>query len=181
MRALIVSCCKCGELALWQEGRGSMNIVQLCAVIPVVLLILGNGAAKAGQTVDDVGYMACVNDKWDEKEVEKGHKLVDFAGRCVNVPTDPAAPKNAGDCVGKYEYMPDESWKGSGTCTYTFKGGDTVSDSWEEGSELGQAYIYKFTGGTGKYQGATGGGTYFYENITDTLAGGTYKGQLVLP
>jgi hypothetical protein len=42
-------------------------------------------------------------------------------------------------------------------------------------------YIYKFTGGTGKYQGASGGGTYMYENIADTLAGGTYKGQLVLP
>ena len=24
----------------------------------------------------------------------------------------------------KYEYMPDESWKGSGTCTFTFLGGD---------------------------------------------------------
>ena len=88
----------------------------------------------------------------------------------VNVPNDPAAPKNAGDCVGNDEYMPDGSWKGSGTCTYTFKGGDKVNDSWEEGSQL-KEYIYKFTGGTGKYQGASGGGTYMYENITDTLAG----------
>ena len=127
-----------------------------------------------------MGAMACVNDKWDEKEPEKGHKLVDFAGRCINVPNDPAAPKNAGDCVGNDEYMPDGSWKGSGTCTYTFKGGDKVNDSWEEGSQL-KEYIYKFTGGTGKYQGASGGGTYMYENITDTLAGGTFKGQLVLP
>ena len=140
----------------------------------------GTGAASAGQPINEAGALACVNDKWDEKEPEKGHKLVDFAGRCINVPNDPAAPKNAGDCVGNYEYMPDESWKGSGTCTYTFKGGDTVSDSWEEGSHL-KDYIYKFTGGTGKYQGASGGGTYMYENITDTLAGGTFKGQLVLP
>ena len=29
---------------------------------------------------------------------------------------------------------------------------------------------YKITGGTGKYQGASGGGTYLYENLTDTLA-----------
>ena len=76
--------------------------------------------------------------------------------------------------------MPDGSWKGSGTCTYKFKDGDTENDSWEEGSHL-KEYIYKITGGTGKYQGATGGGTYMYENITDTLSGGTYKGQLVLP
>ena len=157
-----------------------MNLKQLFVAVPTTLLILGSGIANAGQTIDDVGAMACVNDKWDEKEPEKGHKLVDFAGRCINVPNDPAAPKNAGDCVGNDEYMPDGSWKGSGTCTYTFKGGDKVNDSWEEGSQL-KEYIYKFTGGTGKYEGASGGGTYMYENITDTLAGGTFKGQLVLP
>jgi len=148
--------------------------------VPAALLILGNGEVSAGQTINEAATMACVNDKWDEKEVDKGHKLVDFAGRCINVPNDLAAPKSAGRCVGKYEYMPAESWKGSGTCTYTFKGGDTLSDSWEEGSHL-KEYTYKYTGGTGKYAGASGGGTYMYENITDTLSGGTFKGQLVLP
>ena len=78
------------------------------------------------------------------------------------------------------EYMPDERWKASGTCTDTYKGGDTVSESWEEGSHL-KEYTYKITGGTGKYQGASGGGTYLYENLTDTLAGGTYKGTMQLP
>ena len=102
-----------------------MNLKQLFVTVPAAFLMLGNGPAKAGQTINEAGAMACVNDKWDEKEPEKGHKLVDFAGRCINVPNDPAAPKYAGDCVGNYEYMPDESWKGSGTCTYTFKGGDT--------------------------------------------------------
>jgi hypothetical protein len=143
-------------------------------------LLLGMSPATAGQTISEEAAMACVNDKWDETEPEKGHKLVDFVGRCINVPNDPAAPKSAGDCVGKYEYMPDGSWKGSGTCTYTFKDGDKISDAWEEGSHL-KAYEYKYTGGTGKYAGASGGGTYTYENITDTLAGGTYKGQVVLP
>ena len=135
-----------------------MNLKHLFVAVPTTLLILGSGVANAGQTIKDVGAMACVNDKWDEKEPEKGHKLVDFAGRCINVPTDPAAPKNAGDCVGNYEYMPDKSWKGNGTCTYTFKGGDKLSDSWEEGSHL-KEYTYKFTGGTGTYEGASGGGT----------------------
>ena len=157
-----------------------MNLKQLVVAVPTTLLILGSGVANAGQTIKDVGAMACVNDKWDEKEPEKGHKLVDFAGRCINVPDDAAEAKNAGDCVGKYEYMPDGSWKGSGTCSYTFKGGDKQNDSWEEGSHL-KEYTYKITGGTGKYEGASGGGTYMYENITDTLAGGRCKGQVVLP
>jgi hypothetical protein len=144
------------------------------------VFILGDGTANAGQTINEAGAIAFVVDKWDEKEPEKGHKLVDMAARTVAIPDDPAAPKYTEDCVGKYEYMADERWKGSGTCTYTFKSGDKMYDSWEEGSDL-KEYPYKITGGTGKYEGASGGGTYFYENLTDTLSGGTYKGQLVLP
>jgi hypothetical protein len=121
-----------------------------------------------------------VNDKWDETEPDKGHKLVDYAGRCVDIPNDPAAAKYTEDCVGKYEYMPDGSWKGSGTCTVNQKGGDKIYNTFEEGSDL-KEYTYKTTSGTGKYQGASGGGTYFYENLTDTLSGGTYKGTIRLP
>ena len=117
----------------------------------------------------------------DEKEPDKGHKLVDYAGRCVTIPDDPAAtPMATDDCVGNYEYMPDGSWHGSGTCTHNLKGGDKIHETWEEGSQL-KEYPYKITGGTGKYEGASGGGTYIYENLTDTLSGGRYKGQLVLP
>jgi integrase len=62
----------------------------------------------------------------------------------------------------------------------TFKGGDTLQESFEEGSHL-KEYTYKYTGGTGKYKGATGGGTYTSENLTDTTAWGRYKGTIVLP
>ena len=82
--------------------------------------------------------------------------------------------------MGKYEYMPDKSWKATGTCTNTYKGGDKRYETWEEGSHP-KEYTFKTTGGTGKYEGASGGGTYMYEGLTDTLFGGTYKGQLVLP
>ncbi|MGB8119951.1 MAG: hypothetical protein WCF56_14710, partial [Pseudolabrys sp.] len=60
-----------------------MTLERLFIAIPAALFILANWPANAGQTIDDVGAIACVNDKWDEKEVEKGHKLVDYAGRCV--------------------------------------------------------------------------------------------------
>ena len=157
-----------------------MKLKQLSVAVPVALIVVGSGAAHAAQTINEAGALACVNDKWDEKEVEKGHKLVDWAGRYVATPDDPAGLKNTGDCIGKYEYMPDGSWKGAGTCTVTFKSGDTLQESWEEGSHL-KEYSYKYTGGTGKYEGAKGEGTYTTENLTDTLAGGKYKGQIVLP
>jgi hypothetical protein len=66
------------------------------------------------------------------------------------------------------------------TATRYNEAGDTVTSTWEEGSNL-KENPYKYTGGTGKYQGASGSGTYTYENLTDTLAGGRYKGTMQLP
>ena len=62
----------------------------------------------------------------------------------------------------------------------TYKNGDKLNQTWEEGSHL-KEYTYKWTGGTGKYEGASGGGTYTYDNLTDTLSAGAFKGQLILP
>jgi hypothetical protein len=157
-----------------------MNLMKLFVAASVALLVLGNGGANAGKTIEEAGVLVCVNDKWDEKEVEKGHKLVDFVGRCGDIPDDPAAERYSEDCVGKYEYMPDQSWKGSGSCTLNFKGGDHVMATWEEGSHL-KEYTYKYGGGTGKHAGATGDGTYSYESLSDTLSGGRFKGKMILP
>ena len=158
-----------------------MNFMHIFVVLTAAFLLIGSRATEAGQTINDVSAMACVNDKWDVKEPEKGHKLIDYVGRCVNIPDDVAAPKFTSDCVGKYEYMPDGSWKGSGTCAYAFKGSeDKVNMTWEEGSHLKES-IYKNTGGTGKYENASGGGTYTLEELTETLQGGKHKGTIELP
>ena len=156
-----------------------MELKQLSVVVPVALIVVGSGAAHAAQTINEAGALACVNDKWDVKEPEKGHKLVEYAGRCISVPDDQTEPKYTMERVGNYEYMPDGSWKGTGTCTDNYPGGK-ISLTWEEGSHL-KEYSYTKTGGTGKYQGVKGGGTYMYESLTDTLSGGRYKGELVLP
>ena len=138
------------------------------------------GIANAGQIVEEAGVMVCINDTWDEKELEKGHKLVDNKARCVYVPDDPAVSSYSDECVGKYEYMPDESWKGSGSCTET-KDGDKRVDAWEEGSHL-KEYTYKLISDTGKYEGIKGGGTYFYKELPSTpFIGGRYKGKMELP
>ena len=114
----------------------------LFAAVPATLLILGSGVAKAGQTIDETGAIACVNDKWDEKESRRAISWSTTPGRCVKVPADPAAPKATEECVGNYEYMPDGSWKGAGTCTRTVKGGDKMYETWQEGSHL-KEYPYK--------------------------------------
>ncbi len=157
-----------------------MNALQIIVSVPLALLAFGAGAALAGQTINEAGTISCVVDKWDEKEPEKGHKLVDAVSRCVLIPDDQAMPKVSEACKGNYEYKPDGSWKATGTCVDTLPGGDTMSLTWEEGSHL-KEYTFQKTGGTGKYKGATGGGTYLYEGLTDTLFGGRYKGTVQLP
>ena len=160
--------------------RTIMNLMHVFVASAAAFLIHGSSAANAGQTINEAGAIACVNDKSKESEPDKGHKLVDLAQRCILIPDDAAVPKFTQDCVGNYEYMPDGSWKGTGTCTNIYKGGDKASLTWEEGSHL-KEYTYKYTGGTGKYEGASGGGTYMYEGLTDTLFGGKYKGTIELP
>jgi len=157
-----------------------MTLKRLILVVLAALISPAAQPASAGQTVEEAGAIACVTDKWDEKEVEKGHKLADAVSRCVLIPDDPAMPKVTEECKGRYEFNPDGSWKASGTCMDTFKNGDTMTLTWEEGSHL-KEYTFKKTGGTGKYQGVKGGGTYLYENLTDTLAGGRYKSKIELP
>jgi hypothetical protein len=158
-----------------------MDLKHLFIALLAALCIMGTWTANAGQTINQAGAIACVNDKWDVKEPEKGHKLIDYAGRCILIPDDATAMKSTEDCVGKYEFMPDESYKGSGTCAEKFKeAADTLTHTWEEGSDLKESR-YKFTGGTGKYEGASGGGTYTLDELTDTLYGGKYKGAIELP
>jgi hypothetical protein len=165
--------------ARFLASQRGFNLSRLALVPAAAALILGSGAAAAGETIKDTGAMACITDKWDVKEPEKGHKLIDAAMRCVLVPDDDNEPSISQDCAGNYEYLPDQSWKGSGTCTDNYPGGK-IYLTWQEGSHF-KEYTYTKTGGTGKYEGVKGGGTYMYQSLTDTLSGGKYKGEIVMP
>jgi hypothetical protein len=154
---------------------------KLFAAVSVPLLVFGNGSAIGGRTENEAGSLICQIDKWNENQPEKVRKLVDYAGRCMIVPNDPTAPKVTEECTGQFEYMPDETWKANGTCIDTYPSGDKKYLTWEEGSHLNKEFTYEVTGGTGKYQGVKGNGTYRYENLTDTVYGGPIIGKLELP
>ena len=132
--------------------------------------------------------LALVVDKWNVSEPEKGHKLVEYAGRGLGIPDDRTEPPAVGSYLGNYEFMPDGSWKGAGIATETFEGEGTTYYTWEEGSTLTEN-TYKYTGGTGIYEGVSGGGTYtLYEGVSGggpytpcTLQGCRYKDQIVFP
>lgn len=149
--------------------------------LALTLLIASSSTqAIAGKSSNEAGVLVCVTDKWDEREPEKGHKLVDMTARCVVMPDDPAGLRYTEECAGKYEFMPDGTFKANGSCTYALKSGDKIFDTFEEGSHLKES-TYKITGGTGAYQNVGGGGTYSCETLTDTLCGGRYKGSVMQP
>jgi hypothetical protein len=146
-------------------------------------------AAKSAveDTMPDVskGALALVIDKWSVSEPEKGHKVVEYAGRGLGIPDDDTEPPAGGSYMGTYEFKPNGSWHGSGTGTETFKDGSTTEYTWEEGSHLEKG-TYKYTRGTGKYEGVSGGGTYtLYEGYEiykpGTLQGCKYIDQIELP
>ena len=137
---------------------------------------------------ESTGALALVVDKWNVSEPEKGHKLVEYAGRGLGIPDDRTEPRAVGSYLGNYEFWPDGRWKGAGIATETFEGEGTTYYTWEEGSTLTEN-TYKYTGGTGIYEGVSGGGTYtLYEGVSGggpytpcTLQGCRYKDQIVFP
>lgn len=149
------------------EGIFIAALAALCA--------FGQGAAAA----DSEGDNACVVDKWDEKTQDNGGKLVDYTGRCIIIPDDKTPPV-AEPCAGVYKYEQDGSWKGTGTCTLIYKGGDTILTTWEEGSSRKEG-VYTITGGTGKYKGAKGGGSYTYVDLAEKIQAGRIKGEIIMP
>ena len=60
-------CCRPNAVAM----EDSMNITRVFVASTAAFLILGGAGAKAGQTINDVGAIACANDKWDVKEPKK--------------------------------------------------------------------------------------------------------------
>ena len=122
------------RLSIW---RGHIiKLKRIIIAVPAVFLVFSSCVAIA-KTINKAGALVCVTDKYTEKELEKGHKLADWVGRCVGIPDNSAAEMYTSDCVGKYEFKPDQSYKASGSCTINFKGSsDHVTETWEEGSPL---------------------------------------------
>ena len=82
---------------------------------------------------ESTGALALVVDKWNVSEPEKGHKLVEYAGRGLGIPDDLTEPPAVGSYLGNYEFMPDGSWTGAGIATETFKGEGTTYYTWRGG------------------------------------------------
>lgn len=157
------------------------KLMAMSAAIAAALLLGAAEAANAGERIEESGHEAFATIVWDELELDEGHSFAWWRGEGVGFDDDPTSPAylNTGDCAATYEFMPDDTYKASGFCTYTDRDGDKWFVKWWEGSDMEEGR-YEYTGGTGKYAGVTGGGTYTGEELTDTLSTFTYEGVMVL-
>lgn len=59
-----------------------------------------------------------------------------------------------------------EAWAGNGSCALVDRDGDRLMTTWTSAD-----HTFTFVGGTGKYRGITGGGTYQADLLHDAVGG----------
>lgn len=155
-----------------------MKFKHVFTVCAAALLVVAAGTANAGERIASSGYDGCVTDLWDELQLDDGHTVSQYFDRCVTV-ADNVDP-SSGECIGTTEVMPDESWKDSGFCTWTFQDGSKTFLTYYQDSDMAGCR-YDYFGGTGKYAGAGGGGTCSGDFVTETMGAFPFKEVLELP
>ena len=127
-------------------------------IAAAVLLISGANFAWAQQKIEEAGIDSMVRDN-KVFELEKGHLYILVDEKGVET-TNTRSPTHMSviDCMGTWELFPDQSYKGSGYCTVTDREGDKLFQSWSDSSAEGSKF--ESIGGTGKFEGAKGQGTY---------------------
>ena len=129
-----------------------------------VLLMYSGDLAWAQQKIEEAGTNVAVRDN-QVSELEEGHIVVFINTKGVIMTDDPSHPFNMTpiDCMGIVEEFPDGKYKGNGYCTNTDPEGDKLFSSWSEDAAESR---YELTGGTGKFEGARGEGTYTVTEVS---------------
>ena len=151
-------------------------------IIAGALATLLAGAASAGERLEQSGREAFSTDVWEMLELGEGHAVALWRGHGIAYSDSPESPLHLAtiDCAGAFEFMPDGTQRDRGHCTYTTRDGDKLFDRWWRSPDM-EAARYEWIGGTGRWAGATGGGTYSVTQLDDRLLSVSYSGTLVLP
>jgi hypothetical protein len=132
-----------------------------------VLLMFSADPAWAQQKIEEAGTDFAVRDN-QVSELEKGHIVVLVKTKGVTIMDDPSHPLNmtAPDCTGIFEEFPDGKFKGNGYCAAADQDGHKLFSAWSESSETDPENRYQIAGGTGKFEGAKGEGTYTITEVS---------------
>ena len=111
------------RLSIW---RGHIiKLKRIIIAVPAVFLVFSSCVAIA-KTINKAGALVCVTDKYTEKELEKGHKLADWVGRCVGIPDNSTAEMYTSDCIGNTSLSPTKAIRPLGAALSTSKAAATT-------------------------------------------------------
>ena len=154
-------------------------------LIAATCLAAVSTGAHAGDSYDAGGVGKGTN-KTSVVVVREGHMLMNSISTYTGYEaSDPKNPMNGmtGTCRGAIE-LKVPSATGQGHCEFTAKNGDKQISTWVATGVAKSGAItgtWTHVGGTGRYQGATGGGTF--HSLTDRKTGtfvNTVKGAILL-
>ena len=150
--------------------------------VAAALISLLSGAATAGEKIEESGREAFSTQVWELLELGEGHSVALWRGQGVAYSDNPSSPLHLAtiDCAGTFEFMPDGKTEDSGHCTYTTRDGDKLFDKWWQSPGMETAR-YEWIGGTGRWAGAKGGGTYRVTQLSDSLLSIDYSGTVEAP
>jgi hypothetical protein len=150
-------------------------------MVVVVMLVSTAGLADAQQMTKEEGVDSFVFEG-RVLELDEGHSITLSFGQGVEVAADPSMPTHmsAIDCAGIIENFPDKTYKGNGYCTLTAADGSKLFQRWQEGTDMAEGR-YETFGGTGKFEGAKGEGTYTVGEIPQGRGVSMWKGTTEYP
>ena len=143
-------------------------------IIMALALALLPLTAFAAEKIKGANYMVVDAQSWETSETS-GYWMINARG----VSSYLEGPFEAGavECHGAGYWDAEGSW-GEGICVHS-EGDDTRTSSWirGKGEELGR---WEMLGGTGKYAGISGSGTYKPNNLPDGRLISEFEGEVTL-
>ncbi len=160
-----------------------MKLTVRATLVAAAILLGSVGTTVAGETISASGDSTAVF-VVDVLQLEEGHQLILYRGKYVFIAQDTSTPNHlaVGDCYASVDAQ-GELESVQGYCAFTDRGGDRYFVRFERGTgeEDGR---WSVIAGTGKWDGATGGGTYVSETISPPPNGRAVThltGEIVMP
>ena len=159
---------------------------RICAITVAILIVFTFGTANVTMAGEKVKSTATsINTKWHHIDVgdEEGHMIAVYENKQVWV------DDNTGEITTAISRgMMDFNTKtGEGTLTGYSEITDQNGDKWfsrYEGKRVGKGLTkgtYTYTGGTGKHQGLTGGGTWESQSLARGISKVVAEGEKNYP
>ena len=133
------------------------NMIHLATVLTLTTLI---STANAGRSISWEGVQYYAGGQIQATSLEEGHNIILAKWEGIHASKDPSSPVHLIrlECAGSIDAKRDGTFEASGYCLHTDRDGDKWVGKWWNNNTM-PATRFDVFHGTGKYAGATGGGT----------------------